>query len=190
MTTSQLDTIELKNGGHRKREDGMCFMEAVAYIKGLPHSDSPSCTDPVVAAYARALNDLMPDDQRQRLKPLILRAAETPNGVAPVKRAMLCADYAVRVFAVAALKDAGLDSWADQLATLDEVKDEPSARAAGAAAWAAWAAGATAWAARAAGATAWAAGATGATGATDPWAKPIELLEKLLDMHEALEVQP
>lgn len=39
-----LDTIVLLKGNHRKREHGLCIMEAVAYFAGLPHSDHPECT--------------------------------------------------------------------------------------------------------------------------------------------------
>lgn len=35
--------IVLKYGDHASREDGMCIMEAVAYVAGGPHSASPVC---------------------------------------------------------------------------------------------------------------------------------------------------
>lgn len=159
-----LDKIELKAGSHASRDEGVCFMEAAAYIAGLPHSDRPACTNPVVAEYARCLNDSMPDDQRQRLKELLPLAATTPNGVSPEKRALLCADYAIRIFAASALKSAGLNEWADKLAGLPEIDSEYAARAA-----ASYAADA----------------ASAAVRDADPWEKPIELLRRLLEMgHE------
>lgn len=37
-----LDSIEIREGGHRSFEEGVCAMELVAYMAGLPHSDKPS----------------------------------------------------------------------------------------------------------------------------------------------------
>jgi hypothetical protein len=72
-TTPDLDinAIVLKNGSHRRREQGVCLMEAVAWMAGEKHSDRPQCADPVLAAYGRALNDRLRDDERQLLRPLI-----------------------------------------------------------------------------------------------------------------------
>jgi hypothetical protein len=33
----------LKQGSHTAREYGMCAMEAVAWLAGEPHSDTPTC---------------------------------------------------------------------------------------------------------------------------------------------------
>lgn len=41
-----IENIELKSGSHTRPEDGMCFMEAVAYFSGEPHSWKPKCVDP------------------------------------------------------------------------------------------------------------------------------------------------
>ena len=103
-------------------------MEWVSIFAGLPFDASPVCTDSVVAAYARALNDVLPDDQRQRLIPFIPRLATTANGCPPYKRALLCADVAVCVFAPAALRAAGLEEWAGKLAGLPEITDGGAAR--------------------------------------------------------------
>ena len=213
MTTIDLDVVEIKHGSHSKPEDGACVMEWVSIFAGLPFGDHPECTDPVVAQYARSLNDAMPDDQRWRLRPFIPQLAATKNGCPPAKRALLCADYAVRVFAVAALKDAGLDEWADRLAALEPIT---TSDAASAAAWAAWAARAAAWDARAAAwdaaraawdaaraasdaaraasdaasaasaasAAARAARAAAWDAASDPWMQPLELLAALIALKE------
>src|SRR3954453_23724766 len=50
-----------------------CLLEAVAFVAGEPWSDSPSCTSPVLGTFGRSLNDVLPDDRRQQLKPYILR---------------------------------------------------------------------------------------------------------------------
>src|SRR3990167_438907 len=99
-TTLNIETIEIKAGKHDMPEEGACVMEWVSIFAGLPFYDSPECTDPVVAAYARELNDVLPDEQRWRLRPFVPLLAGTKNGCPPTTRALLCADYAVRVFAV------------------------------------------------------------------------------------------
>jgi hypothetical protein len=181
MTTLNIETIEIKHGSHSSPEDGACVMEWVSIFAGLPFSDSPECTDPVVAHYARALNDVMPDNERWRLRPFIPQLAATKNGCPSEKRALLCADCVVRVFAVAAFKAAGLDEWADKLLSLAPITDSDAASAA------AWAASdAAIAAARAASAAAWAASAAAsdAAWAADPWEKPLELLAALIELKE------
>lgn len=125
--TVDLDAIVLDDGAHETIEDGGCAMEWVAAFAGLPHSDHPACTDPVVASYVRTLNDWMPDDQRQRLIPYIPKLAATKNGVSPQTRAFLCADRAVRVFAAMALKARGMHTEADKLSKMTPITDRASA---------------------------------------------------------------
>jgi hypothetical protein len=57
----------LTRGAHKKPKHGACLMEYVAVLAGGPFTDSPSCTDPVLAAIARGVNDYSGDAQRQRL---------------------------------------------------------------------------------------------------------------------------
>jgi hypothetical protein len=57
----------LTRGKHRRPRDGACLMEYVSVLAGGPFTDSPACTDPTLAAVARAVNDYSGDDQRQRL---------------------------------------------------------------------------------------------------------------------------
>lgn len=61
----------LSRGKHRSPRKGACFMEFASYLAGERWSDHPSCTHPLLAALARGVNDLMSDDGRQRLAPLI-----------------------------------------------------------------------------------------------------------------------
>ena len=129
MTMIDLGAIVIEAGSHATAAEGACVMEWVSIFAGLPFDASPVCTDSVVAAYARALNDVLPDDQRQRLVPFIPRLALTANGgCPPEKRALVCADVAVRVFAPAALRSAGLEEWAGKLAGLPEITDGTAAR--------------------------------------------------------------
>jgi hypothetical protein len=106
--TLDLDSLVLRSGAHISPSDGVSLMEAVSDLAGEPWSNSPSCTSPVIAAYARSLNDWLPDDQRQRLKAYIPRLVGTAEPDLEVRRAFACADAAVRVFAPLAFKAAGL----------------------------------------------------------------------------------
>ncbi|OGT59898.1 MAG: hypothetical protein A3E01_10665, partial [Gammaproteobacteria bacterium RIFCSPHIGHO2_12_FULL_63_22] len=59
-------TFTFGSGAHRRREDGMCVMEAVAYIAGEPHTDHPECACPVISAFMRRWNDAIRDDDLRR----------------------------------------------------------------------------------------------------------------------------
>lgn len=74
---NELSIFRLSGGSHKNAEDGVCAMEAVAWLEGLPHSDRPKCTCPVIAAYVRNLNDYMSDDDRQQLVPYLPRLVGT-----------------------------------------------------------------------------------------------------------------
>lgn len=65
--------IVLTKGGHFTREEGMCLMEAVAYIGGSGHTDRPDCACPVVTEFAIEVNDNIDDDniRNAALKPVI-----------------------------------------------------------------------------------------------------------------------
>ena len=63
----QLAIFKLLTGSHDSAKEGLCAMEAVAWLEGLPHSDHPVCTCPIIGVYVRALNDRLPDKERQRL---------------------------------------------------------------------------------------------------------------------------
>jgi hypothetical protein len=52
-------------------------MEAVAWMAGAKHSDSPKCTCPVLGSFGIALNDRMNDQEREKLNPIILKMINT-----------------------------------------------------------------------------------------------------------------
>jgi hypothetical protein len=85
---------------HLTPEDGACLMEAVSATAGLPWSDSPSCTHPLLAHLARLVNDACTDAGRQRLVDLIpVIAAATPGdpGRATASLAAAATDYALQI---------------------------------------------------------------------------------------------
>jgi hypothetical protein len=57
----------LTRGKHRKPRNGACLMEYVSVLAGDAFTDAPPCTDPTLAAIARAVNDYSGDEMRQRL---------------------------------------------------------------------------------------------------------------------------
>jgi len=61
----------LSPGRHRNPRKGACFMEMASYLAGERWSDHPRCTQPLLAAMARGVNDCVGDAARQQLAPLI-----------------------------------------------------------------------------------------------------------------------
>ena len=117
-SVTELDALVLKSGGHESVSDGLCAMEAVAWLAGEPHSDRPECACPVLAAYVRNLNDRMPDAQRQRLKPYLALLIGTRTAALELARAQSLAWSAITTFAPAALEKAGLFEHARALVAL------------------------------------------------------------------------
>src|SRR5690606_8813913 len=66
MRPVDFDSVALMKGSHRRREDGVCAMELVAWIAGEPHSDAPRCACPVLTAFVTHLNDTLDDEPRNR----------------------------------------------------------------------------------------------------------------------------
>ena len=172
-----IEGLRLAKGAHKNIEAGACAMELVSFIAGEPWSDHPACVCPVLGAFVRSWNDGLSDGERDPLlRPLLGRLIGTRGSdELAERRALMAADWLVRVNTPAWLRLAKLDIQADALAALPEITamaQIPSIRgpleaaqrdasAAGAAAWAA--AGDAAWdaagaaAGDAAGAAAWAA---------------------------------
>jgi hypothetical protein len=104
---TEIERVSLGSGDHESRKDGLCVMEAAAYIAGEVHTDTPSCVCPVVGAFLRSWNDgLQSDADRDRLlKPLLTRILDsqsTPE--VEQQRSYLALDWLVRVHAPAFLR--------------------------------------------------------------------------------------
>jgi hypothetical protein len=168
----------LDQGSHKRPEDGVCLMEAVAWVAGEQHTDVPECACPVLGAYGRQLNDRMPHEQRQRLAVFVPRLVGSRSTKAvELERMYRLADAAVRVFAPVALDARGEHDWARRLRDLDPIVDKPTALTAKAAAYAAAAAAdADADAAAAAAAAA----ADAADAAAPVWDAAIDLFDRLI----------
>jgi hypothetical protein len=99
MTT----TYTLDSGKHRTPEDGKCAMEWVAYLAGEPHTDQPVCVSAMLKPFCISLNDNLPDDQRQRLRPYLARTIGTVGDGLDSKRRWMCADWLIREYTPAFL---------------------------------------------------------------------------------------
>ena len=124
---ASLDAISLKHGAHGDREQGMCAMEAVAWLAGEPHSDSPKCACRAISAVVIRFNDRLPTDELrdEYLKPLIpqlLGSASTEDVY--IKRGYVAADFAVRVIAPLALEAAGKTEYGAILRGLAQLVDK------------------------------------------------------------------
>ena len=190
-----MEALNLTHGQHKSPEDGMCLMEAVAYLGGEEHSDQPECACPVISAFGRSLNDRMGvgvEGDALRAKYLVPLAEKLVGSLSTLgveqKRAFFFADRAVRLFAPLALESAGLKEEAARLRALNEIVDEKTAQdaahAADNAADAADAASASAWvAARVRGGTAHAAGcAADAAAQAEAWEQAAKVLAEACEI--------
>ena len=132
-----IDTITLATGAHSKPESGMCLLEAASYVAGEAFSDRPQCVSPVLGAFGRALNDVLPDASRQRLVPLIPRIIGTRDDGHDERRSYIALDWLIRTYLPAFL-DLALPDEAAKVRALQPITDMPTAEAAGPVVRAAW----------------------------------------------------
>jgi len=127
-----LAALTLSRGAHRKRENGMCVMEAAAWYAGQPHTDAPPCVSGVIRTILIAWNDALPEAERQRLKGLIpiLPGTADAGPAAEDRRSWMAADWLVRTHAPAWLRLARFDDHAAALEGLPELTTDELAHAA------------------------------------------------------------
>src|SRR5258707_9999258 len=127
--TIDLKTLTLAKGGHENRGDGLCLMEAVAWFAGKPPSDRPPCVSPVLGAYGRTLNDVLPDIPRQELKQFIPQLPGTAGDGKDETRGYIALDWLIRTWTPAWLDLAGLTAEAASLRDFRRIADLAAARA-------------------------------------------------------------
>ena len=115
MDLNALTIFKLSYGSHKSAEDGVCLMEAVAWMEGEPHSDHPQCACPIIGNFAMRINDKMPDEWRQKLVPFIPRLVGTRSKEHELARAEYLTWQAIRVFVPFAMDIANLSVWAAKL---------------------------------------------------------------------------
>jgi hypothetical protein len=124
------DAFTLDRGGHDNFDDGHCATEAAAWLTDEEHSDHPQCMSPVLAAFLRRMNDRLGDEERQLLKPYIVKAIGTRGDGYDQVRGYMAADWAVRTAAPFWLELMGQTEPAEQLRGLAPIVDPASARTA------------------------------------------------------------
>lgn len=129
MDLSKLDGLTLARGGHSNPDEGLCLLEAVAYIAGERHNDHPQCVSLVLGAYGRTLNDRLDDQRRQKLLPLAARLPGTRGDGQDIARAYLAADWFVHTLLPTWLDAAGMHTDAATVRALAPVVDPATARA-------------------------------------------------------------
>ena len=129
--TIDLDALVLLTGSHADRAEGVCLLEAAAWLAGKPHTDHPPCVSRVLGAFGRRLNDTLPDDARQQLKPYLPAMLNTAGDGKDQARGYLALDWLIRTCLVAWLNLAGLADQATALQELDPITDRDTAESAG-----------------------------------------------------------
>ena len=117
--------LSLKSGPHSP-DSTFCVMEAEAFIHGKQWGDHDRDACPIISAFLRSWNDLLPTDgDRDRLlKPFLGHIIGTKSTKAiETKRTLMAGDWMIRVHTPAWLRLAGLITQADLLEALPEITD-------------------------------------------------------------------
>jgi len=80
-TERLLADVELVRSRGDRARGKLCIMSLVARLAEEPHTDHPQAASPVIAAFARAINDAMDRPTRQRLIPFAPRIEGTHAGL-------------------------------------------------------------------------------------------------------------
>jgi len=91
----------LSRGRHHSPRSGACFMEFASYLAGEKWSDHPSCTHPVLASLARAVNDTTTNQGRSKLA-ILIPSVVGLNGYHPQIPLVVCTIAAAAALPVAA----------------------------------------------------------------------------------------
>jgi hypothetical protein len=100
-------SFEFGSGSHPTRDEGMCVMEAVAYVAGEGHTDRPECACPVLTAFLISWNDSLPSDgERQRLLSSFVFRLPGTRATKEIeeKRGMVALEWMIKVFTPAVLE--------------------------------------------------------------------------------------
>ena len=147
--TDILKPLVLRKGAGGSFDNGLCVMEAVSWLGGETCSDTPQCACPELGRFAVRLNDILSNENRQKLIPLAFDMLGTRSKEHEKIRAeFLVIQVARRIISVAFDK-INLPDFANEyknVKTLEQVREVSlrAKKAAYAAAGAAGAAGAAA----------------------------------------------
>ncbi len=103
---------DLRRGNTDHPRNGACLYDAANWIIYGTVGDDPPSACPVIRTYAFCLNDLLPDDERQRLKPFILRVVGNRDPQSEQARAEYLVQRIANVITPMALEATGLTGGA------------------------------------------------------------------------------
>ncbi len=101
---ASLWNFDLCKGSTDHPRNGACLYDAANWILYGTVGDDPPSACPVIRSYAFRLNDLLPDDQRQRLKMFILRVIDNRDPDNEAARATYIAERITKLIVPAALR--------------------------------------------------------------------------------------
>jgi hypothetical protein len=134
LDISSLWKYDLRQGNTDDPRNGACLFDAGMWLVYGKIGDNPPCSCPIIRAYAIHLNDSMPDDQRQLLKPFILRVVGNRDPAAEDARShFIVLETARRIVGLSLPDDV---SYAEIIQACEAAGVEPPIEAL---AWAAWA---------------------------------------------------
>lgn len=81
--------VELVRGAGNPKSGKLCVMSFVAFLAGETHSDRPAAASPLIRELAVRINDAMPDQMRQELKPFVPRILGTNDDLDSARAVML-----------------------------------------------------------------------------------------------------
>jgi hypothetical protein len=129
----QIWQFNLRRGNSFDPRNGACLLDAVSWFEYGKLGDHPECVCPVIAAYARRLNDDLPDGERQELKRFLPRLVGTVDVTAEKDRAEYAVRRVIREILPRLLRARGYSDQAkacedlSSLASMDECKQAASA---------------------------------------------------------------
>lgn len=124
--TYDFKSFMFTHGSHDTREEGMCVMEAVAYLAGEPHCDHPKCADEVITELAICINDGTIDDDIRNILlgdlPWRIIGTKSTEEVR-LKRLLMLKDWVVFKLLPVCLRNLGHEASAKQLEDLSANPD-------------------------------------------------------------------
>ncbi len=127
-------SIVLKSGAHNSFEEGVCAMEAVAWLAGEKHADRPECACPALISFVQRLNDRWQEDERQLLKPYLLRLIGTKDKNTKARAELIVFRSITRILPIALdaakltdlsekIRKLEVGNWAEAQALCREARD-------------------------------------------------------------------
>ncbi len=81
--------VELVRGAGDPKSGKLCVMSFVAFLAGEVHTDRPAAASPLIRDFAVRINDAMPNEMRQELKPFVPRILGTNDHLDGARAGML-----------------------------------------------------------------------------------------------------